>query len=506
MTRAEKAMAFAERHLVVPEGALTGQKINIQPWQESFFRAVLDNPVPTRVAILSMARKNAKTATVAILLLVFLVGPEARRNSRISSGALSREQASEVYNYAAKMATMSPTISEIVTCTPSTKRIRGIPMNTEYRALAAEGRTAHGGSPLVANLDEAGQVSGPYNAFFEAITTSQGAHKNPLEIWISTQARTDNDLFNRLIDDAAAAEVPSTVCHVYRAPENCDLFDREAWEAANPSLGAIKSLEEMELGAARAARMPDAENTFRWLHLNQRINAFRPFISRSVWGANSCEPLEEAFQKGDVYAGLDLSGPTSLTAYVEAAHYRGEWHLKAHFFMPEHTIVDRSKEDRTPYDIWARKGLIMLTPGKVVAFDFVAKFLAKRAAETAVKVIAFDRWRIQVLMSELDRIGAVLPLVEFGQGFRDMAPAVSALEEALLQERVRHGNNPVLTMCFANCVVTSDPAGNRKLDKMLSSGRIDGAVATVMAIGASVKDMPQTEGPSVYGSRGLLLL
>ena len=497
LTRAERAMCFAERHLVVPEGKLVGKPIRLAAFQEDFFYAVFDNVVHTRRAILSIARKNSKTATIAIILLVFLVGPEAVQNARLASGALSRKQAGEVYNYASKMAAMSLTISKLVRPVLSSKRLVGLPMNTEYEALAAEGKTAHGGSPLVAILDEAGQVQGPYDAFFEAITTSQGAYEKPLEIWISTQSRTDGDLFNRLIDDAAASGDPATVCHVYRAPEDCELDDEAAWKAANPALDLFKSRQELIDGAAKAARLPEAENTFRWLHLNQRVNPFSPFLSRSVWEANNAAPDDEAFRFGEVYGGLDLSQTTDLTAFVLVARYNGRFHVKPWFFMAEGLVPERARADRVPYDVWHKQGLIEATPGKVVALDWVAAKIAEVTTGLPVKAIAFDRWRMPGLMLEIDRLGLALPLQEYGQGYASMSPAVAALEQAALQEVIQHGGHPVLNMCAGNAVAIRDPAGNRKLDKARSTGRIDGIVALAMAMGVAAmsKEEPAASTP-----------
>jgi phage terminase large subunit-like protein len=500
LTRAERAMAFAERHLIVSEGKLVGKPLKLAGFQEDFFYSVFDNPVPTRRAILSTARKNAKTGTIAILLLVFLVGPEAVVNSRLSSGALSRKQAGEVYNYAAKMAALSPTLRGKVKAIPSSKKLVGLLCNVEYEALAAEGSTAHGGSPLVAILDEAGQVRGPYNAFFEAITTSQGAYENPLEIWISTQAATDGDLFNRLIDDAATADDPATVCHVYRAPQDADLDDEAAWKLANPALGLFKSRSELVDGAAKAKRMPDAENTFRWLHLNQRVTVYNPFIARDTWQANAGEPSDDAFQYGRVFAGLDLSQTTDLTAFVMAALYEGQWHVRCWFWMAEDLVAERSRADRVPYDLWAKQGFLETTPGKSVALDWVAAKIVEVTAGIPLELLAFDRYRMPLLKAELERLGVELPLKEFGQGYASMSPAVQAVEEAALHERLRHGGHPVMNMCANNAVVIKDPAGNRKLDKSKSTGRIDGMVALVMAIGAAtmVEAKPVAEAGIVF--------
>lgn len=184
-------------------------------FQKKFIRDVYDNPAGTRRAILSVSRKNGKTGLIAGLLLAHLGGPEAKLNSQIVSGAMSRDQAALVFNLAAKMVQLSPKLSSIVRIVPSGKRLLGLPMNTEYRALAADGKTAHGLSPVLTILDETGQCRGPQSDFIDAITTSQGAHEAPLLIAISTQAANVADLFSVWLDDAKISADPRIVCHLY---------------------------------------------------------------------------------------------------------------------------------------------------------------------------------------------------------------------------------------------------------------------------------------------------
>ena len=194
LTRGEKVIAFIHRHILVPEGEHVGKPVVLADFQKRFLLDIYDNPHITDTAILSMARKNAKTATIAFILLAHLVGPEAVQNSRIVSGAMSREQAAEVYNLASKCVMLSPELSKIIRIIPSSKKLVGLPMNVEYQAISAEGKTAHGKSPVLAILDEVGQVTGPRSDFIDAITTAQGAYANPLLIYISTQAANDGDL------------------------------------------------------------------------------------------------------------------------------------------------------------------------------------------------------------------------------------------------------------------------------------------------------------------------
>jgi phage terminase large subunit-like protein len=161
-------------------------------------------------------------------------------------------------------------------------------------------------------------------------------------------------------------------------------------------------------------------------------------------------------------------------------------------------VEERSRRDRVPYDVWAKQGWLTLTPGETVDYAFVAYKLCEIASECKVAAIPFDRWKIEMLKAELSRVEGIkneLPLVEFGQGFKDMAPAVDAVESLFVAGKIRHGGNPILRMCFANAVVTKDPAGNRKLDKSKAAGRIDGAVATCMAIGYAVRNVPELKHP-----------
>lgn len=482
MTRAARVIEFIQRYCLVPDGAQVGQPLVLDDFQKDFIRAIYDNPAGTRRAILSVSRKNGKSGLIAGLLLAHLVGPEAKQNSQLVSGAMSRDQAALVFNLASKMVQLSPKLSAIVRIVPSGKRLLGLPLNTEYKALAADGKTAHGLSPVLAILDEIGQVRGPQSDFVDAITTSQGAHEAPLLIAISTQAANDADLLSQWIDDARASKDPRIVCQVYEAPEGCDLLDEAAWRAANPALGTFRSLDDLREQLTHAQRMPSMENTARNLLLNQRVSTVSPFISPDVW--KSCAARVLPFD-GVVFAGLDLSARTDLTALVIVGQVDDVWQVQCHFWTPEIGLADRARRDRAPYDVWARQGLLHTTPGATVDYEHVAQDMAALLSELDVQAVAYDRWRIELLRKELDKIGADLPLVEWGQGFKDMAPALDALEAELLNGRIAHGGHPVLTMCAANAVVTKDPTGARKLDKAKATGRIDGLQALAMAMGVA---------------------
>lgn len=483
MTRGERVIAFIHKFCVVPEGKLVGQPLRLDEFQQRFVKEVYDNPHGTRRGILSIARKNGKSGLIAAIVLAHIVGPEARQNAQIVSGARSRDQAALVFNLAWKMTQLNPDLAKLVRVVPSGKRLIGLPMNVEYRALAAEGKTAHGLSPVVVILDELGQVRGPHDPFVEALETAQGAYDDGLQLVISTQAPTDADMLSLWIDDAVRSEDKHTVCHVYSAAEDLKLSDPKAWEAANPALHSFRSRVELEQAAEKAARMPSFENSFRNLYLNQRVNMVAAFVSPTVWKQGNAPADDDVFLAGPVYGGLDLSATTDLTALVLTARRDGVLHVRAYFWMPQDSVIEASRRDRAPYDVWVREELLRTTPGKVIDYAHVARDIGALVADLPIAKIGFDRWRMDRMQQALDAQGVTLPLEAFGQGYVSMSPALDALEADLLQGRVRHGGHPVLAMCAANAVAVPDPAGNRKLDKSKATGRIDGMVALTMAEG-----------------------
>jgi phage terminase large subunit-like protein len=493
MTRGEKVIAFIEKYCRAPEGEHVGKPIVLEDFQREFILAVYDNPVGTHTGILSIARKNGKSAVVAGLCLAHLIGPEAKRNTQLVSGAQSRDQASIVFKLMVKMIQLNPALQPLVHIVPSSKTLHGLPMNTEYRALSAEGKTTHGLSPVLAILDEVGQVKGPQDDFVDAVVTAQGAHRDPLLLVISTQAPTDADLLSIWIDDALTGKDPRTVCRLYAAEPTADVMDEKAWRAANPALGKFRSLDDVRKLAEKANRMPSSENTFRNLVLNQRVSTVTPYVSRNVW--LDCAGAHGGLDGLPVYGGLDLSAKTDLTALVlRAQDADGLIRVQAYFWTPEKGLLDRAKKDRVPYDVWRKQGFLRTTPGATVDFEFVAQDMAQILADYDVQAIAFDRWSIQYFQKACEAAGVSFPLVEYGQGFKDMAPALDALDSGLLNGRIRHGGHPVLTMCAANAVVTTDPAGNRKLEKSKANGRIDGMVALAMAEGVAMRDAPEADG------------
>ena len=501
VTRGQAVIDFIEGWCKVPEGKLVGQPVRLLPFQKQFILDIYDNPHGTQQAILSVGRKNGKTALCAFLMLAHLVGPEAFPNSQLYSAAQSKEQAALLFDLAVKTIRMDEDLMQRVVIRESTKTLYAPAKGTRYRALSAEAGTAFGASPIFVLHDELGQVAGERSPLYEALETAQQAHENPLSIVISTQAPNDSALLSILIDDAVAGHDKSTVICVYSAEDEVvdketgevvemrDPFDEETIKMANPAYGEFQNAHVVLKMADRARRMPSREAFFRNLILNQRVETEDPLVTKLVWDRNAGKP--EGWEV--CYGGLDLSKTTDLTAFVLVSPVDGIVNVRSKFWIPGDDLEERARQDRTPYDLWAEQGYIDPTPGRSVSYKAVAEYLKQSFDENDIRYIAFDRWNMKNLTPWLLEAGLSEAFIEdrfipFGQGFQSMSPAIRVAEELWINAKMRHGAHPVLTRCASNTVVKADEAGNRKLDKKRSKGRIDGMVALVMACSAMEGD------------------
>lgn len=540
--RAERMIEFIET-LRIPEGMHVGMPFRLRDWQRKIIREVY-GPVDgagrriCRQAVLSIPRKNGKTPLVTALCLGHLCGPEAIRNAQLYSVAFGRDQAAIVFRYMRQMVEMDAELSVRLIIRETTKEIEDPISGSIFKALSAETKGKHGMGPAFLVYDELAQF-GADRTLYDTMMTGRGAHAEPLSWVISTQAPSDNAVLSELIDyglkvNQGEIEDPTFKCFLFAAPKDADAWNTKVWHECNPALGDFRSLTEMQELAIKAQRMPGSEASFRNLYLNQRIDAAAHFIGPTQWKACGAEPDLDLFEQVPCYGGLDLSAKNDLTALVlVACDQEGVWHVWCFFWTPADSLREREDRDKAPYTLWRDQGFLEAKPGKTIDYGWVAQKIAELHGHLSISRLKFDRWRIDDLQRELDKIGIdavaaywqknketgiqtlVIPdhdsntlvLIPHGQGYQDMNPAIETLEDLIIEERIRHGMHPVLTWCASNTRVQRDPAWGRKFDKLKSSGRIDGLVAMAMALNGAVSAVESGDNlNSVLASRGLLSL
>lgn len=488
-----RIIAFAHS-LIVPAGKFVGKPLRLKTFQLDYIRDIYNLVGPDgrrlrRQAVLSVARRNGKTLVAAVVILLHLVGPAKRPNSVIASAATTRKQAGIVFRFVATMVRMNPNLYRRLKIIDSTKHIVHKTDGSFYSAIAAEAGGQFGEGLDLVVYDELAQARNP--DLYDALMTSLGSQVEPLMMIISTQAPADDHILSELIDyglkiKAGEIKDDSFTVHLHAAPYDCDLLDRDAWMMANPALGDYRDDEEFATSMQRAIKVPSLENRLRNLYLNQRVQAKAPFLSPAIWKLGERPVDESLFYDGrPVYGGLDLSARTDLSAFIMAVKDdEGSVHLKARIWTPGDTIEERGLRDRAPYAAWAKQDFIIPVPGNVLDYDFLARDVGELSTVSPIMKINYDRWRIDVLKQSFARMGIVLNLASYGQGYKDMAPAIEIFEQLAIDGKIIHGGHPVLRWCVSNAVIDMDPSGNRKLTKSKSFGRIDAAVAALMAVAA----------------------
>lgn len=482
---------FMQRHVYIADGPRARQPMRLLPAQDDFLSGVYgrvraDGRRMVRRAIHSCGRKNGKTAFISGLVQVHLFGPEAMPNAQLYSAARSRDQASLIFNYAVNSIRLNPRLDGLVSISDATKIIRGTLSGSTFKALSSEAKTAHGLNPGLVIHDELGQVVGPEDPFFDALETATGAQDEPLSIIISTQAASDADLLSVLIDDAIANGDETTFIQLFTVAAGADIYDEDEWYKANYALGVYRSLEEMRVAAAQAKRLPNFENRFRNLYLNQRVSLLSNLIPAGVWRENAGEPSADWFQAYPVHVGIDLSTRTDLTAAVLAVRDpdTGCIGLRTYAYTPVQGLEERARHDRAPYPLWVAQGHLIAVPGRAISYDYVIEHLMSVTKGMDVVTVNYDRWGIERFQKEAERFGFgdVAEWRPVGQGFKDMTRCLEGFELTAIDALIRHGGNPVLTSAAMGSATVKDPAGNRKLEKSKSSTRIDAMIAAVMAV------------------------
>lgn len=293
---------------------------------------------------------------------------------------------------------------------------------------------------------------------------------------------------------AGSREDDTMFSYICALDEGDDPFkDETCWAKANPSLGKTIEPKYLRDQVTQANGMPAKESLVKRLNFCIWTEAANPWIRYEVWKKAEGENFDRALLKErKCYGGLDLSSNTDLTAFViafEPTKSDPFWRIEPHFWLPAEGLHEKCDLDRVDYAQWVKKGFLETSPGHAVSKRHVLQRIMQITHGYNLSSICYDRWRIEDLKQIAADESIALPhMIAFGQGFKDMGTALDLFEEKLRNGELRHDGNPVLTWCAANAVVVSDPAGNRKLAKDRATGRMDGIVASVMAVGASSRE------------------
>lgn len=491
---ADRGVRFFSRHCRHTKGEFAGRLFALEPWQERrivrpmFGLMRPDGTRRIRTVFVGIPRKNGKSTLASGVALKALYA-DGEPGAEVYSAAVDREQARLVYSSAETMVESSPELaarSRIFR--GNNARIVNLRTRGTYRVIPGDAKRAHGFNSHCVVGDELhvwpGELEG---SLLEALITSTGSRRQPLIFWITTAGYDSKSICGREWARAAAIrdgalEDPSYLPVIYETARDAPWQDPDVWRAANPNLGVSVSFDSMAEAAARAKESPAEENSFKRLRLNVWTEQRTRWIPLEAWDACRDPELRlEDFAGKPCSAGLDLSSRDDTTAFVLAFDLPdGRVAIFPRFWVPLENAERRERLERIPYRAYRDRGLVELTPGSAIDYRRVLADIHDLGQRFDLGIVGFDPWNAELMRQDLEAGG--IRTVEFRQGWRSMGEPTALFGRLWRERQLAHDGHALLRFQASATAVLEDPAGNLKPAKDRSGDRIDGVVASIMAV------------------------
>jgi phage terminase large subunit-like protein len=498
---------FFEKYITHTSGEWKAKPFRFLRWQtdlvdELFGTIRKDGLRQYREAYVEIAKKNGKTELAAALGLYLLLW-DGEGSPEIALAASDRTQASICFKVAAQMVRQNKTLNKHVQILISQKKLYERSLNATLEVVSSETASKHGYNLSGLIFDELHAQKTP--DLYEVMTQGSGAARSqPLFLYLTTAGWDKTSICWQI--HAHAEEIlkgmkkkDKFLPMIYSMPEGADWKDEKNWRAPNPALGEILKLEELRAECMKAIEMPLLEYKFRRLRLNEWTQQEIRWLSIDKWDSCKRKVDLSLLSKTVCFGGLDLSSTQDLTAFVLVFPSEDEYTALAFFFCPEDNIEKRSHKDKIPYDVWAREGLIIPTPGDVIDYSFVLEKIKECKGLYNLKEIGYDRARATELTQKIADEG--ITVVPISQNQMYMNSPIQELEKLILSGRLNHGGNPILRWMCGNISLKRNAGGLVMFDKKNPDKKIDGMVAMVMGIDRAMRHAAPSNSLIILGPK-----
>jgi phage terminase large subunit-like protein len=506
-TQANRACEFIEQ-LPHVEGVWETPTIRLEPSQVFFICNLFGfrNPDGSRrftTALYAVARKNAKSAlAAAILLYVFCTEPEV--GPQVLSAATTGDQARIVWGVAKRMVEKLADLREAFTLEAFANAIARYEVGGTFRPINAKASTQDGLNPSALCFDEL--HAHKTRDLFDVLRSAAGARKSPMFLYTTTEGYENPGPWAEVRKFAwqvldGVVEADHFLAVYYALDDADDDFDESKWVKANPLLGVSVSLAKLREYATEAKQLPGALSEFRIKRLNRPAAAASGWVDLRKWKRCAGEADLAALEGARCWAALDLASTRDMTAWRIVWERDGEFYTWGRYWVPEAAVAQRTERGSVPYRSWVDQGIVQMTEGDVTDYAAVERDILADCARFRPLEVAYDAWNATDLANRL--VAADLPLVQFIQGAKSYNPGFQALERAYIGKKLHHGGDPVLTWNASNLVPRRDGNMNLAPDKKRSADKIDGFVCLLMCMARASLDESR---PSVYESQGITVI
>ena len=491
-TPADNLCGFIER-LPHVKGPLAGELITLEPWQVFILSTVFgwvksDGKRRFRRSYIEVPRGNAKS-TLSSALALYMLAADREGGAEVYSLATTRDQARIVFGDAQTMARKSPGFRNRFNVNVGAHNMNVLASGSKFEALSAEGSTLDGLNIHFGCIDEL--HAHKTRTVYDVVETGTGKRDNSL-LWVITTAGSNRagicyevrSFVTKLLD--GVFEDDSQFGIIYGLDDGDDWTSETSLIKANPNWGISVRSEILVPLQAKAMQLPSAVNNFKTKHLNEWVNADTSWMDMRAWDACANPDLDiESFIGQPCWIGLDLASKTDIAALVMVFQHpeiADAYAVFGKYYLPEDTV---NAAGNSQYSGWMRSARLTVTPGNVIDFSWIEADLSDLVSRFAVQAVAFDPFQATQLSTRMLSEG--LPMIELRPTVLNFSEPMKTLEALVLQKKLIHDGDPVLSWMASNVVAHLDAKDNIYPRKERAENKIDGIVALIMAISRAIK-------------------
>ena len=489
---ADNLCAFIER-LPHVKGPLAGEPISLEPWQVFILTTVFGWVTPDgkrrfRRSYIEVPRGNAKS-TLSSAVALYMLAADHEGGAEVYSLATTRDQARIVFGDAQTMARRSPGFRTRFSVNVGAHNMHVLASGSKFEALSAEGSTLDGLNIHFGCVDEL--HAHKTRTVYDVVETGTGKRDNSL-LWVITTAGSNRagicyevrTFVSKLLDGVFEDDTQFGI--IYGLDDGDDWTSENALIKANPNWGISVRPEILGPLQAKAMQLPSAVNNFKTKHLNEWVNADTAWMDMRAWDACADTSLDiDNFIGQPCWIGLDLASKTDIAALILIfAHpeIADAYLTFGKYYLPEDTVHSAGNSQ---YSGWMRIDRLTVTPGNVIDFSWIEADLLDMASRFAIQAVAFDTFQATQLSTRMLAEG--LPMIEVRPTVLNFSEPMKILEALVLQKKLAHDGDPVLTWMASNVVAHLDVKDNIYPRKERPENKIDGIVALIMALSRAIK-------------------
>ena len=483
--KASRPIAFIEKFCRHSKGEWAGKPVALELFQKAFIQALfgfVDAQTGLRryrEAFFLVGRKNGKSTLLAGLALYMLIA-DGEGGAEVYSTATKYAQARLLFDECHNMIKQSPALSKHIRKRKSD--LYYLPTMSKLQPLSRNSDSLDGLNASFVIMDELHGVKD--RNLYEVMRQSQSARREPLLVMITTAGTVRecifDDMYNHACEVADGIISDETFLPVlYELDKRDEWTDPDAWAKANPSLGAIKKLDDLQIKVQRAKQNPVELSGVLCKEFNIRETVKTAWLSFDA--INNTDTFDlEAFRGAYCIGGVDLSITTDLTCASLLFMRRGEdtKYIRQMYWLPADRLQERVRQDKIPYDKWFERGLLRLCSGNSINYADVTAWFVETVQQYELfpAWVYYDSYSARYFVEEMQMQG--FTMIRCIQGAKTLSLPMQMLGADLQAHKVNYNNNPILKWCLTNTGIQTDRNGNIVPVKNQSPRqRIDGTAA-----------------------------